>query len=250
MLTKEKYCAVCGCLFSLPLIRNSENPDPNEDPMLPLNDPYDSRLLPVELTAVQRLYSPQSQSTDEANSGLPTSGLLVAGMECQPTRVLELCKVPSLLTKIRHPLFVNQSSKPNFFFSGPATWRYRTTLEPAIPTTEGKTEKLPVYESTDEENGMLFPIHQACLDIVDQLCERRKDHDTKEPKTLEDFCDLLELRRRVNSNDSRKIMEDQYYANQGGLEWTHGYYGARQFWADEWETLPGWEVSSKANGAQ
>ena len=249
-MTKEKYCAVCGCLFSMPLIRNPENPDPNEDPMLPLNDPYDSRVLPAELTAVQSSYSPLSQSTDEANSGSPTSGLLVAGMECQPTRALEKCKASILLTKIRHPLFVNQSSKANFFFSGPATWRYRTTLDPAIPTTEGKTEKLPVYESTDEENGMLFPIHQACLDIVDQFCERRKDHDTNEPKTLEDFCDLLELRRRVNSNDSRKIMQDQYYANQGGLEWTHGYYGARQFWADEWETLPGWEVSSKANGAE
>lgn len=93
---------------------------------------------------------------------------------------------------------------------------------------------------------MLFPIHQACLDIVDLMCERRKDRDSREPKTLEEFCDLLELRRRVNSNDSAKIMEDQYYGNQGGLEWTHGYYGARQFWADEWETLPGWEVSSKA----
>lgn len=87
-MTKEKYCALCGCLFSLPLIRNPENPDPNEDPMLPLNDPYDSRVLPAELTAVHRPYSPQppqSQTTDEANSGLSTSGLLVAGMECQPT---------------------------------------------------------------------------------------------------------------------------------------------------------------------
>lgn len=52
MFTKEKYCAVCGCPFSLPLIRNPEDPDPNEDEMLALSDPYDSRVLPRELTSV------------------------------------------------------------------------------------------------------------------------------------------------------------------------------------------------------
>lgn len=52
MFTKEKYCAVCGCPFSLPLIRDPENPDPNEDEMLALSDPYDSRVLPRELTSV------------------------------------------------------------------------------------------------------------------------------------------------------------------------------------------------------
>lgn len=52
MFTKEKYCAVCGCPFSLPLIRNPQDPDPNEDTMLALSNPYDSRLLPRELTTV------------------------------------------------------------------------------------------------------------------------------------------------------------------------------------------------------
>lgn len=52
MFTKEKYCAVCGCLFSLPLIRDPEHPDPNEDSMLQYSDPYDSRVLPKELTLV------------------------------------------------------------------------------------------------------------------------------------------------------------------------------------------------------
>ena len=48
MLTREKYCAVCGCPFSLPEIRNPVNPDPNEHWSLILGDPYDSRLLPLE----------------------------------------------------------------------------------------------------------------------------------------------------------------------------------------------------------
>lgn len=53
MFTREKFCAVCGCHFSLPDIRDPVNPDPNEDPMLPFGDPYDSRLLPRKMTEVR-----------------------------------------------------------------------------------------------------------------------------------------------------------------------------------------------------
>ena len=52
MFTREKYCAVCGCLFNLPLLRNPDNPDPTEDEMLALNNPYDLRVLPRDLTTV------------------------------------------------------------------------------------------------------------------------------------------------------------------------------------------------------
>ncbi|CAD6586962.1 MAG: hypothetical protein ASARMPRED_002896 [Alectoria sarmentosa] len=184
MFTKEKYCAVCGCLFSLPLIRNPENPDPNEDEMLAVSDPY--------------------------------------------------------------PLFKNVSTVPDFFVSPPAKWQYRYTLDPAVPTTESKDENISVYESTDAENGMLFPIHQACLDLVHQMCEIRKGqgqvNDPKQPRTLEEFCDCLELRRSANLSDSWKIMEDQYYGNSGGIELAHKYFGARQFWTDEWDTSRGWEL--------
>lgn len=201
---------MCGCPFSLPLIRNPENPDPNEDEMLALNDPYDSRVLPRELT---------KWLTD--------------------FRVVGRWRNP-------HPLFKNVSSIPDFFMSPPARWQYGYTLDPAIPTTEGKEEKLSVYESTDAENGMLFPIHQACLNLVDLMCETRKERcqvgNTRQPQTLEEFCDSLELRRSSNLNDSRKIMENHYYGNSGGIEWSHQYFGARQFWTDEWDTSPGWEL--------
>lgn len=54
MYTGEKFCAVCGCLFSLPDVRDPVNPDPDEDCLLPLGDPYDSRILPQKLTEVRR----------------------------------------------------------------------------------------------------------------------------------------------------------------------------------------------------
>ena len=54
MFTREKYCAVCGCPFSLPLFRDPEQPDPDGDEILLLCAGYDSRVLPEELTHVIR----------------------------------------------------------------------------------------------------------------------------------------------------------------------------------------------------
>lgn len=52
MFTKEKYCAVCGCPFSLPLIHTPET-DPNEDELLILSSEYDPRVLPRELAVIR-----------------------------------------------------------------------------------------------------------------------------------------------------------------------------------------------------
>ena len=96
-------------------------------------------------------------------------------------------------------LFKNVSSTPDFFISPPTKWQYQYTSDPALPTTEGKEESISVYESTDAENGMLFPIHQACLNIVSLMCETRKEQyqvsNANQPRTLEEICDCLELRR-------------------------------------------------------
>ena len=99
---------------------------------------------------------------------------------------------------------------------------------------------------------MLFPMHKACLDILQRLCQIRQAQDqgpaTDMPKILEAFCDAFEQRRRKNIDDPNKSKnEDYYYAKSGGIEWSHDYYGARQFWADEWNTEPGWEVSWMIN---
>ena len=90
-------------------------------------------------------------------------------------------------------------------------------------------------------------MHKACLDILQRLCQIRQAQNqgpaADMPKTLEAFCDAFQQRRRKNLNDPDKSMdEDYYYAKSGGIEWSHDYYGARQFWADEWNTEPGWEV--------
>ena len=119
-------------------------------------------------------------------------------------------------------------------------------MDPAIPTTEGKEENISVYENTDEENGMLFPIHQACLNLVNRMCETRKSQsqvdNTLKALTLESFCDTFESRRSANVDDTLKIRENRYYGSSGGIERPHQYFGARQFWTDDWDSSPGWEV--------
>ena len=103
-----------------------------------------------------------------------------------------------------------------------------------------------MYESTDAGNGMLFPIHQACLDLVDRMCQIRKEQcqvgSISRPQTLEEVCDCLESQRSANMDDNRVLMGEPYYGRLGGIEWPHQYFGARQFWLGEWDASPGWEV--------
>lgn len=212
MFTREKFCAVCGCLFSLPDIRDPVNPDSDENPLLAYGDCYDSRILPQEMTEW-------------------LTGFRVVG-HCQD--------IDSSL--------VNESSAPNFFKSPPAIWDYGMGAgEPAVPTVAGKTTKISVYEPADNANGMLFPLHQTCLNILQRLCQIRQAQNRastpETPKTLDAFCDALQQRRRMNfAKPDKSTREDYYYASSGGIEWPHDYYGARRFWADEWNTDRGWEL--------
>lgn len=148
----------------------------------------------------------------------------------------------------RDTSLVNVSSIPNFFFSPPAIWEYGWGIgEPSVPIVEGKQKKVTIFEPVDNVNGMFFPIHQACLDILQRMCQIRQAQDQssnfEKPKTLEAFCDALLQQRKGNFTEPDKSRSwSGYYANSGGIEWLHDYYGARKFWTDEWDTEAGWEV--------
>ena len=126
-------------------------------------------------------------------------------------------------------------------------------MEPEIIAKNGGKGKIPVFDFADESNSMLFPIHQACLGIIERMCQARlqrqqhEDPDSKMPKTLEDFCNGLQQQRSRNLKARNVPGCDYYYANSGGIEWPHDYYGARQMWSDPWDTEPGWEVYRHGN---
>ena len=151
----------------------------------------------------------------------------------------------------RDPSLINVSPTPKFFLSQEATWAYDQPRygQISVPTVAGATAEIEVYveHGSHANSSMLFPMHKACLDLLQRLCQIRQARnpgpDADMPKTLEAFCDAFQQRRRKNLNDPDKSMdEDYYYAKSGGIEWSHDYYGARQFWADEWNTESGWEV--------
>lgn len=149
---------------------------------------------------------------------------------------------------------MNVSTVPNFFISQPAQWWYREGAgEPSVPTVAEKMAMIFVYEPSDNTSeGMFAPIHEACLDITQRICQIRpaqqQASDSEMPKSLEEFCDALKQRRWRNaSKPDVSVWEDSYYANSGGIEWQHGYYGARRFWADEWNTERGWEVGTASS---
>ena len=148
----------------------------------------------------------------------------------------------------RDSSLVNLPSATDFFLCPPAIWEYGDVSgDPQTLTLADNTVRIGVYEIIDDANCMLFPIHKACLDLLQRLCQIRQPQSSitssQQPKTLVAFCDALQQRRWMNLfKPDKPSCQDCYYARSGGIEWPHGYYGARQFWADEWNTEPGWEV--------
>ena len=137
---------------------------------------------------------------------------------------------------------VNTSDTPGIFISQPAEWDWRYNFGlPTIPTQAGKITEMSTYGYYDTSDGkpgmMLFPIHQSCLDMIDRMCRFRQEQaqpqSSEQPATLGDFCDALQ------KQSSKKL---ETTSGHGGLEWPHNYYGARQFWYQEWEPELGWEV--------
>lgn len=256
MWTRSKYCAVCGCSFGIPDIRDPVNPDPDEDPSILLGDPYDARLLPQGQTQVRRLRQQQCKDSDRMTRETVAYRFSCCGTLV--THVGQLARHHSLRrTDCRsEPSTLNESSIPDLFMSPPAAWFYGYGRgEPEIPTTKGPTKDPGVYAPLHEEEDMVFPVHKACLQVLERLCQTRQmqthSSETEKPASLLAFCDALRKQRWSNDEESgNPFSTDRYYARSGGLEWPHGYYGARHFWTDEWDEEPGWEVSREDCNSQ
>ena len=98
--------------------------------------------------------------------------------------------------RCRNSSLVDVSTTPKFFVSQPAEWsRGEGIGEPFVPTIEGKMVQVEVYEpkNNTSREGMFFPIHKACLDIIQRLCHIRQAQSqasrSEIPKTFEAFCE-------------------------------------------------------------
>lgn len=87
-------------------------------------------------------------------------------------------------------------------------------------------------EITDPES--FFPFHNVCLSIVEHVVSQKSDHSITGLAALEVLYRKLDGLRESLKEDPDKITGK-------GIEWEHGYYGARRFWWEGPTLEHGWE---------
>lgn len=94
--------------------------------------------------------------------------------------------------------------------------------------------QLPDIASPDS----FFPVHLSCLTLIEQFVKCKTFIKSEKPTSgitaIQYFYKVLDSLRPL-------IREDPDGVTGKGIEWKHGYYGARRFWFDSWTMEPGWE---------
>jgi hypothetical protein len=96
--------------------------------------------------------------------------------------------------------------------------------------------------SPSGDGEVMFPIHDACLEVIEHVVESRNEVLTPRMPhaTLETLYDSLCKQYARNAKAPPRTN-----ANLSGLEWDHDYYGAREFQGYyDWEAGHGDEVGS------
>ena len=83
-----------------------------------------------------------------------------------------------------------------------------------------------------------FPIHTACLSIIEHVVSLKPQ--TQPGKASTGLAAIQEFYQALYSL-REDIQEDPEGITGKGVEWEHGYYGARRFWFDSWSMERGWE---------
>ncbi|KAI8682584.1 F-box domain-containing protein [Fusarium sp. Ph1] len=199
------YCVVCGCPFDIP--------------------PHD------EVFDEEHNWASEDPLEDETKQWLCKIRLLGA------TSSLEKFTTPPF----RMPR--NESTTPGLFVSDFADWAFTEGLYFRLG---GSTYR--VLSSAKDTDDVLFPLHDACLTIVQHVLtwRARLSPGGGSPPSLTGIYKALCAQFAFNLQEKKRIDKERgFYGSTDymgyGLEFDHGYYGARVFWASE-----GWEPT-KAN---
>ncbi|RSM18171.1 hypothetical protein CDV31_002896 [Fusarium ambrosium] len=134
----------------------------------------------------------------------------------------------------------NESTTPGLFISDLAEW---TITEGLYFRLGGSSYR--VLSSTKDTGDVLFPLHDGCLTILQHVLawHARLAPEGASPPTLTSVYEALCAQFACNVQEKRRIAKDSgFYGStdymEYGLEFDHGYYGAREFWASEgWEPI-------------
>lgn len=136
----------------------------------------------------------------------------------------------------------NQSDVKGLFISGPAFWSF---TEGCVRTADQGADSFRVLSLDRETGDGLFPLHKQCLRILRHAISWRAEFTRQPPLpslsltgVYRFFCAQRRrnLEQRYRIADKGGINGTSSYASYG-LEFDHGYCGARRFWGYQ-----GWEV--------
>ncbi|RMJ10590.1 hypothetical protein CDV36_009803 [Fusarium kuroshium] len=194
------YCVVCGCPFDIP----------------PRDEVFDE----------EHNWASEDPLEDETKQWL-----------CR----IRLIGATSSLEKFTTPPFRmprNESTTPGLFISDLADWSITEGLYFRLGGSSYR-----VLSSAKDTEDILFPLHDGCLTILEHVLtwRARLSPEGGSPPSLMDVYKALCAQFACNVQEKRRIAKESgFYGStdymEYGLEFDHGYYGAREFWASE-----GWE---------
>lgn len=98
-------------------------------------------------------------------------------------------------------------------------------------------------------NGPFFPLHSACLNLLQHYTQYQSSAGSLQPPTtfrnlVDAYAARLEYTSKLHSAACESGQQGKFppgYTWYGTVEWSHLYFGARRFWADPWDCEPGME---------
>ncbi|RSL85289.1 hypothetical protein CEP51_003386 [Fusarium floridanum] len=194
------YCVVCGCPFDIP----------------PRDEVFDE----------EHNWASEDPLEDETKQWL-----------CR----IRLIGATSSLEKFTTPPFRmprNESTTPGLFISDLADWSITEGLYFRLGGSSYR-----VLSSAKDTEDILFPLHDGCLTILQHVLtwRARLSPEGGSPPGLTSAYKALCSQFACNVQEKRRMAKESgFYGStdymEYGLEFDHGYYGARKFWVSE-----GWE---------
>lgn len=134
----------------------------------------------------------------------------------------------------------NESEVDGIFISESAGW----TSTEGFYFRLGEDPYRVLSSAADDSNDVIFPLHDNCLRLLRRALARRADISPGYPVDLADVYKSLCTKFSHNVAESKRLTKASGFCGADdymnyGMEYEHGYYGAREFWR-----FGGWEVAA------
>lgn len=153
-----------------------------------------------------------------------------------------------MLTRNRTHSGTNQTLEPGAFISGRGDWHFDEEWKMNAPDWIDKDGRKGCDVANAQFEGF-FALHSTCADILQRFTQHHSRYDSlKRPRSVKDFFDACIVCQQLSKKEYGRIWRcgqrdtrPPDYNRYGCVEWSHLYFGARRFWTDPWDCVPGQE---------